>query len=486
MAIPKVSGIENEFGFAIFNQENKQLLNQEYHEAVLEFVMILLNQKERINFDSSQESRWLPNEKETEAEKKHRLEIEKYLHRANSFLQNGARFYLDGHHPEYSTPECLNPLDLVAHDKASELTILEAIKLFKAREKNKQYKLFIHKSNSDGEGHSYGCHLNVLLDGKVRKDMAYFIKRYIPFQIARLILIGSGKIGAENERNDCEFQISQRADFFTCLTSPATTENRPIFNLRDEPHASKEKYFRLHDISTDALLCEQAIFLKVALSQIVLAMIEDGFIGDELFPENPIKAIRTVSRDLSFNRLIVLKNGNKMTGMEMLRWYLEKCENYLKENPMTNQHEKVIKDAYNILDILEKDISKAFGKLDWATAWTVMKTSNDPEVAKMNLLKLREMSPDSLFKKFEKSGLIHRLVNDNQIKNASINPPTDTRAYLRGQLIKKLRKRIIKIGWSNIFLDFPEFPQIKMNDPAEVVKDIMDMLILRLESLNKE
>lgn len=480
MAIPKICGIENEYGFSVFNRKSGiQQLDSNYNLIAREFVGNYLGLLNAVTYDPTRESRRKSILRQLKV-KAPKESLEDLIHSRSiancsdwgGFLGNGARFYLDVSHPEYCTPECRLPLDLVAHDKASDVIIREALKVFNLGESGKKFEVVLHKSNSDGYGHSYGTHLNVLMSRSAvstQEDFQYFLKHYVPFQIARMILIGGGKLGYENGAPKCDFQISQRADFFVQLCSQNTVDERPIFNLRDEPHSEYGNYFRLHDISTDALMCESAMFLRVALSQIVLAMIEDKYLSEDLFPENPVKAIKTVSRDLDFEIPVMLNSGKKMTGLEILRYYVGKCGEYLKSNPMHEQHGLAVLMAKELIGQLEKDPLLTFGILDWTTALGIYESR--PENAEANILKFRELSGDSLYGKLLKSGKIKRSLSDERILVACEFAPRDTRAFLRGELIKKMRGDVRLMNWSyavlskngerlQVELDVPEIDEI--------------------------
>lgn len=462
MAIPKICGIENEFSFSVFERSSgQQQLGGAYGDVASGFVGNYLGLSNAVVYDPTRESRRrsilrglkLKSPKESLEDLIHSCDIAKCSD-WGGFLENGSRFYLDVSHPEYCTPECRLPLDLTAHDKASEVILRDVLRVFNISDPGKKFEAVLHKNNSDGQGHSYGSHLNVLMSRtsiSSDENFNYFLRHYIPFQIARLILIGGGKFGSENKAPECKFQISQRADFFVGLCSSNTVSERPIFNLRDEPHADSEKYFRLHDISTDALMCEGAMFLRAGLSQIVLAMIEDKYLSDNLFPDNPIEAIQSVSRDLKFDRRLLLSSGAQMTGLEILRYYVNKCDEYLRSNPMHDQHKLAVVLAKEMVEKLDTDPLSTFGILDWTTALGICESR--PADVGTNLLKFREISGDSLYKKFLKIGKIRRFITDAQIVTACKFAPKDTRAFVRGELIKKMRDNIRLMNWSYIILD---------------------------------
>ena len=489
MAIPKVCGIENEFGFAIFDvNNNRQVENKkEYFLAVYRFVANFLAYQRAANYDISAEARRQElqdieskDKRETILEKIHRLILEKLGQETDGFLANGARFYLDDEHPEYSSAECLLPLDLVAQDKASELIMMDAQNLFENQSAGNRYRLFIHKNNSDGNGHSYGSHLNILLKRELaRNSFRYLVRSYLPFQIARIVLIGGGKLGTENGRPACNFQISQRADFFEKLIGINTVSNRPIFNTRDEPHSDGIKFFRLHDISCDALLCETAIFLKVALTQIVLAMIEDGFWNKKLFPVNPVGAMGKISRDLRFKNQILLENGDKLTGLEILREYLLSGKEYLAIQPMTDQHTLAINLGLELLEKLEHDPMSVFGILDWVTAWKI--SESNPANAKKNLHRFRWVSKSNgLYYKWANEGKMRLILESERIETAKINPPENTRAYLRSELIKKFGPYIKEMSWSKFSIKIGGKARTILVDNPLLDKNGSDNILLTL------
>jgi len=189
-------------------------------------------------------------------------------------LSNGARFYNDHAHPEYSTPECTTLRELVAHEKAGERILAEC-----ARRRNlklpeeQEVKLF--KNNTDFAGHSYGCHDNYL----IRRDLPWdrLVGGILPFLITRQIFAGAGKMGVEGESAGGQpgvFQISQRADFFSTLVSIDTMNKRPLVNTRDEPHADASRYRRFHVIIGDSNMSEWATALKAGTTALVLDLIE--------------------------------------------------------------------------------------------------------------------------------------------------------------------------------------------------------------------
>ncbi len=269
MAIPKVFGTETEYGIAAVGAPD---FNPVLSSSLL--ISTFAGSLRRIRWDYEQESP-LRDARGFEPVPAREASDEN-LGLANVILPNGARYYVDHAHPEYSTPECLTPRELVVHDKAGE-RILERSLHEVALTLPSAPPLSIYKNNSDGKGNSYGTHENYLVDratpfGDIVRDLT-------PFFVTRIVFTGAGKVGAEapwDERGTGLYQLTQRADFFETEVGLETTLKRPIINTRDEPHADPEKYRRLHVIVGDANLCEVSTFLKIGTTAIVLKMIEDG------------------------------------------------------------------------------------------------------------------------------------------------------------------------------------------------------------------
>ncbi|MGB0190101.1 MAG: proteasome accessory factor PafA2 family protein, partial [Nocardioides sp.] len=233
-------------------------------------------------------------------------EVARYLFRkvvswgrsSNVFLRNGARLYLDvGSHPEYATPECDDVVDLVTHDKAGE-RVLEGLLLDaeqRLHDEGIAGEIYLFKNNTDSAGNSYGCHENYLVSRS--GEFTRLADVLIPFLVTRQIVVGAGKV-TQTPRG-AGYSVSQRAEHIWEGVSSATTRSRPIINTRDEPHADAEKYRRLHVIVGDSNMSETTTLLKVASCDLVLRMIEEGVVMRDLTMENPIRAIREISHDVT-------------------------------------------------------------------------------------------------------------------------------------------------------------------------------------------
>ncbi|MGH3455974.1 MAG: depupylase/deamidase Dop, partial [Nocardioidaceae bacterium] len=247
---------------------------------------------------------------------------------ANVILTNGARLYVDHAHPEYSTPECTNPLDVVRWDKAGEAVMRRASAL--ASQVPNGPTIVLYKNNVDNKGASYGAHENYLMDRAT--PFGDIVEHLIPFFVTRQVFCGAGRVGLRQDGSEHGFQISQRADYFEVEVGLETTLKRPIINTRDEPHADPSKYRRLHVIIGDANQAEIATYLKLGTTALVLAMIEARALPGTLGIERPVAELRSVSHDPSLSHLVRLKDGREMTAVQIQWAYFEQAKAFVERS----------------------------------------------------------------------------------------------------------------------------------------------------------
>ncbi len=403
------------------------------------------------------------------------------------FLENGARFYQDiGCHPEYATPECDDVAELVAHDKAGERIITRLASTAERRMRNDGFrgKISIFKNNLDTSGNTYGCHENYLMERHVH--FRQLAAQLIPFFVTRQVFTGAGKIkpgkiaGQFTEHskqlpNRELYAISQRAEHIREEISIGTTTARGIINTRDEPHADREKYRRLHVIVGDSNMSEFSTFLKVGTTGIVLRMIEDNFIQQRFKLLKPVQAIRQISDDITCTRQIELENGKRLTAVQLQWQYLECAKRYLEQAESDQTTEQLMARWEYVLTCLEKDPMQLDRELDWVIKWKWLQTYlanrslhwNSPEVRLLDL-KYHSVRPEaSLYYALEEREEIERIVDAAQIRHAEHNPPERTRAKFRGKFIKKVNqgKVIGGVNWSYIQLYEPYQILYLSNDP---------------------
>src|SRR5665811_424390 len=422
-------------------------------------------------------------------------EVARYLFRrvvswgrsSNVFLKNGARLYLDvGSHPEYATPEC-DALDtLVTHDKAGE-RILEGLVADaekRLHEEGIAGDIYLFKNNTDSAGNSYGCHENYLV-GR-HGEFSRLADVLIPFLVTRQLICGAGKV-LQTPRG-AVYCVIQRAEHIWEGVSSATTRSRPIINTRDEPHADAERFRRLHVIVGDSNMNEVTTLLKIGTADLVLRMIESGVIIRDLTLENPIRAIREVSHDITGRRRVRLANGREASALEIQREYYEKAADFLARRGADPVTERVLELWGRTLTAVETgDLDLVDREIDWVTKYQVIERYrgkydlplSSPKVAQLDLAYHDVNRERGLYYLLERKGAVHRVCNDLAIFEAKSVPPQTTRARLRGEFIKRAqeKRRDFTVDWVHLKLNDQAQRTVLCKDPFRSVDDRVEKLI---------
>ncbi len=381
---------------------------------------------------------------------------------ANVILTNGARLYVDHAHPEYSTPECTNPRDIVKWDKAGELVMLDASRL--AGTIPGAAPILLYKNNTDNKGASYGAHENYLM--RRSTPFGEIVRNLTPFFVSRQVVTGAGRVGIGQDGREHGFQISQRADYFEVEVGLETTLKRPIINTRDEPHADPEKYRRLHVIIGDANLSEVSTYLKVGTTALVLAMIEDRFISRDLTVDQPVRSLRAVSHDPSLKHLLKMSDGRELTAVQLQMEYLDLAKKFVEDrlgSDVDEQTADVLARWESVLSRLENDPMLCARELDWVAKLKLLNQYRDRDGlewddAKLHLIDLQyaDIRPDKgLYHRLVGMGRIERLLDDDEVADAMHVPPIDTRAYFRGRCLEKYADMIAAASWDSVIFDLP-------------------------------
>jgi proteasome accessory factor A len=425
-------------------------------------------------------------------------EVARYLFRrvvswgrsSNVFLANGARLYLDvGSHPEYATPECDSILDLVVHDKAGEriLEQLLASAEQRLREEGIRGVIYLFKNNTDSAGNSYGCHENYLTSR--RDDFAHYAEVLIPFFVSRQIYAGAGKV-LQTARG-AMFCISQRAEHIWEGVSSATTRSRPIINTRDEPHADAERYRRLHVIVGDSNMSEYATFLKVGATSILLRMLEDpSVVLRDMTLENPIRAIREISHDMTCTRRVRLANGRELSALEIQGEYLNRALRYADTRGLSPLEQRALEMWEHCLTALESDPFKLDRECDWVIKHNLIESYRakhdlplaSPKVALVDLQYHDINRSRGLFYRMQERDFVERMCTDEAIDAAVDEPPQTTRARLRGEFIRraKERKRDYTVDWVHLKLNDQAQRTVLCKDPFKARDERVEKLIASL------
>jgi proteasome accessory factor A len=475
MALSKVLGTETEFGITVLNQAD---FNPVHASSAL---INAYTRGARVQWSFEEES---PGRdiRGFGVDDGAGIDLEAGL--VNSVLTNGARLYVDHAHPEYSTPESADPRSAALYDKAGEVIMARAVEaagpLFAEGE-----RLVVHKNNSDGKGNSYGAHENYLIAREL--PFGDVIAQLTPFLVSRQIFTGSGKVGSENGRPEVEFQISQRADFFEEQVGLETTLKRPIINTRDEPHADPALYRRLHVIIGDATMNEVQTYLKIGTAALVLDAIEDGALPEPIGLADPVEAVWGVSHDPTLQRTFETAGGTSMSALDMQWQYLEWMTKYARDVDLAPVYEDVLSRWEEILTDLETDPVSTADRLDWTAKQRILDGYRERDGLawdhpKLRLLDLQYHDVDprrGLYGRLAAGGRVQRLFSDAEIEAAVVEPPSDTRAYFRGECMARYADSVVAANWDSLVFDIGEetLKRVPMMEPLRGTEDHVGELL---------
>lgn len=483
MALPKVCGIETEYGIVVRGGDNDPVAASSI--LINSYVGTTTRERGRIEWDFEDEH---PSNDARGFSLDDSLAPEVETTLVNAVLTNGARYYVDHAHPEISTPEVTTAREAVVWDRAAEEIIRRSMLAVKTVLGNES-EIIVHKNNSDGKGNSYGCHEN------------YLIARHVPFGrlasqitahfVTRQVFCGAGKVGCElagRPDNDVRYQLTQRADFFEEEVGLETTLKRPIVNTRDEPHADAQKYRRLHVIVGDANMSEIATYLKVGTTAIILAMIEDDELGDDWVLRNPVLAIREVSHDPTLRQPVTLRDGTRATALEVQWGLLERARKYEQSHGLESVDEHIGADVLDrweeVLTGLEGDPVSVANVVDWVAKLRLVEGYAERHDLPSGSARLKAIDLQYHDLRRDRCLALHAgldtLVPEDEVLDAMTQPPTTTRAYFRGRCLDKFPNEVVAANWDSLVFDIGRDPlrRVPMMEPlrgtAEHVATLID------------
>jgi proteasome accessory factor A len=458
----RVFGIETEYGVTVDGIENLDVVRESI-EIVRSYTAQGASMKWDYNLeDPHQDARGfraaelLQDTDEAayyELDKNRPLSFEEI--KSDLVLSNGARFYNDHAHPEYSTPECTTLREIVAQDQAGERILHEC-----ARRRTEKLRgtgeARLYKNNTDFVGHSYGCHDNYLM----RRDVPWdrIVRDVVPFLVTRQIFAGAGKMGVEGEDAAGQqgiYQIAQRSDFFSVLCSIDTMNRRPLVNTRDEPHADAQRFRRFHVIIGDANMSQFATALKIGTTALVLDLIESEH-APQLELANPINATKSISRDQPHDWIIELRDGRKISAIDEQRLYLAAAQEHCDRTDA--EIAWLLREWEQLLDDLHADPMRCRDRLDWVAKKFLLNTFqeaeniswSDPWLQAIDLEYHNVSLEKGLHYELMREGQMRRIVSEEDIKAAIFQPPTSTRAFFRGRAVARFNDKITSIQWDEM------------------------------------
>jgi proteasome accessory factor A len=282
--------------------------------------------------------------------------------------------------------------------------------------------------------------------------------------------------------------ISQRAEHIWEGVSSATTRSRPIINTRDEPHADAERYRRLHVIVGDSNMNETTTLLKVAVTDLVLRMIEAGVPIRDMSLENPIRAIREISHDMTGRRKVRLANGKEMSALEIQSEYHSRAAEFVDREGFGPVHRQMLELWGRVLKAVDTgDLSLIDREIDWATKYQLIERyrakrdlpMSSPRVAQMDLAYHDISRTRGLYYLLERNNQVDRVAHEPRVFEAKNVPPQTTRARLRGEFIRKAqeKRRDFTVDWVHLKLNDQAQRTVLCKDPFKAVDERVDKLI---------
>ena len=479
-AVHRIMGIETEYGIAQpgSSHENPMLLSSQIVNA---YANTTAASRRRTRWDYEDESplrdaRGFHFDREV-ADSSQLTDIDMGF--ANVVLGNGARYYVDHAHPEYSGPECTNPRDVVKWDLAGDEIMRRSISA--AIDQFDPLPINIYKNNTDNKGASYGTHENYIVSRGV--PFGQLVSALTPFFITRQIMVSAGRVGIGQSGTVAGFQISQRADFFEAEVGLETTLRRPIINTRDEPHADAARFRRLHVIIGDANLSQSSTYLKVGSTSLVLALIEAGALSDIPQFRYPVSATREVSHDLSMTNLYEMHDGRRMTALDVQEYFLEASRSLVaRAEQIDESTADVIARWSHTLEGLHRDDPALNRSVEWRAKLDVLNSYRDrdhidwghPRLALIDLQWSDIRKEKGIFYKLEARGLHEVLIPESEVLAAVSNPPHDTRAYLRGRLVERFPENVVAASWDSLLLEEKvdaQLVRVSLSDPYRETRD---------------
>jgi proteasome accessory factor A len=414
---------------------------------------------------------------------------------------NGGCAYIDLDHGEFPIPEVLDAFDYVrvwhATLRIARQAMEDANEMLPAGQ-----RLRVLINNSDGLGHSYGSHVNVLVTRRAFENIFHRKLHHLlylaAYQASSIIITGQGKVGAENGAPAVDYQISQRADFIETLCGYQTTYNRPLVNSRDEPLCGPSfrtdsvdaSLARLHVIFYDSNLCHVACLLKVGILQIVTAMIEAECLNPTLLLDDPMDAVIRWSHDPSLRTRARLAGGRCLTAIDHQRYFLDEARAFCQRGGC----EQIVPQAGRILEIWSdvlgrlgaEDLDSLVGSLDWILKLRGLQRAmsmrpdlrwDSPQLKHLDHLYSSLDPAEGLYWAYERAGAARKLVSSGEIERFVHQPPEDTRAWTRAMLLRRAGKEQVDyVDWDRIVfkLDgangWPSYRTLWMPDPRKMTK----------------
>ena len=122
----------------------------------------------------------------------------------------------------------------------------------------------------------------------------------------------------------------------------------------------------------------------------------------------------------------------------------------------------VVETWAHVLDLLERDPMECAELLDWPAKLRLLEGFRQREnlswsAPRLHLVDLQYSDvrlDKGLYNRLVARGSMKRLVTEQQVLDAVDNPPTDTRAYFRGECLRRFGADIAAASWDSVIFDW--------------------------------
>ncbi len=400
----------------------------------------------------------------------------------NAFLSNGARFYKDlGELREYSTPEDTSFLGTVANEIVND-RIMRGIAL--RFEDQTDRPISFTKRVVDDNKVTRGYHASYTVDAQKLPINAESLKLFGVFAATRATLFGSGALTPHGS-----FVIAQKTLNVTTDFNEATVNNKPVVNLRNEPHADKQRFLRFHDTSGDPTMSPWATRTKLGAASLVLRMIENGVSVDSLRFQGAIAGVaKGVAYDTSLCKVYKLTNGDSITALdvqERLAQYARKMAN--SETVSLDTEEMWALDEWErAISDMKQEPRLTIDRVDWVMRREILKRQKERHGWAWNSQQLRykdrqfsDVAIDGIAVALRETVWADHMPPEELIKKRMRQAPETTRASVRGKFVRGIGKLTVHagVGWSSVSYNgknvaLPDPYQMSSRKVSELLRSI--------------
>jgi proteasome accessory factor A len=226
----------------------------------------------------------------------------------------------------------------------------------------------------------------------------------------------------------------------------------------------------------------------VGSTDLLLRMIEAGTVLRELTLDNPIRAIREVSHDMTGRVQLRLASGREMSALDIQYEFLNRAKDFTDRNGLDPNSKRVLEMWERALRAIETgNLDLIAREIDWVTKYQLIERYrakhdlplSSPRVAQLDLAYHDVRRGRGLYYLLQRGGAVERVTRDLDIFQAKSLPPQTTRAKLRGEFIRRAqeKRRDYTVDWVHLKLNDQAQRTVLCKDPFRSVDERVERLI---------